>query len=90
MSAWIDFVKRVQKRDSISYTEALRKASGEWKKTKGNATKGASLGPENWIIQLRKVISRLKRGTVYGESMHTSAFYFFCVYCKWPRKQWLI
>lgn len=45
MSAWIDFVKRVQKRDTISYTEALRKASGEWKNTKSNSTKGAKSKP---------------------------------------------
>lgn len=41
MSAWIDFVKKVAKRDKISYTEALKKASGEYKKTKTTATKGA-------------------------------------------------
>jgi len=32
MSAWIDFVKKVAKRDKISYTEALKKASKEYKK----------------------------------------------------------
>ena len=32
MSAWIDFVKKVAKRDGISYTEALKKASKEYKK----------------------------------------------------------
>ena len=32
MSAWIDFVKKVAKRDKITYTEALKKASKEYKK----------------------------------------------------------
>ena len=40
MSAWIDFVKKVSKRDGISYTEALKKASGEYKKTKTGVSKG--------------------------------------------------
>jgi hypothetical protein len=35
MSAWIDFVRKVQKRDNISYAEALKKASKEYKKEKG-------------------------------------------------------
>ena len=38
MSAWIDFVKKIQKRDKITYTEALKKASKEYKK-KDSSTK---------------------------------------------------
>jgi len=32
MTAWTDFVKKVMKRDGISYKDALKKASGEYKK----------------------------------------------------------
>ena len=32
MSAWTEFVKKVAKRDGISYKEAMQKASGEYKK----------------------------------------------------------
>ena len=32
MSAWTDFAKKVMKRDKISYTEALKVASKEYKK----------------------------------------------------------
>lgn len=42
MSAWIDFVKKIQKRDKSTYTEALKKASKEYKKkpaTMGKKTK---------------------------------------------------
>tara|TARA_B110000208_G_scaffold66401_1_gene86162 strand:- start:5736 stop:5957 length:222 start_codon:yes stop_codon:yes gene_type:complete len=40
MSEWIDFVKKVAKRDKISYTKALTVASGEYKKTKTGVSKG--------------------------------------------------
>jgi len=39
MSAWIEFVKKVAKRDKISYTEALKKASKEYKKKDTKTTK---------------------------------------------------
>jgi|TARA_E500000305_G_scaffold93729_2_gene82393 hypothetical protein len=41
MSEWIDFVKKVAKRDKIPYREALKKASSEYKKKggKGDGTK---------------------------------------------------
>ncbi len=39
MSQWIDFVKKVQKRDKITYTEALKKASKEYKKDTKTTTK---------------------------------------------------
>lgn len=39
MSAWIDFVKKVAKRDKITYTEALKKASKEYKKGSSTSTK---------------------------------------------------
>ncbi len=41
MSEWIDFVKKVAKRDGISYTKALTVASGEYKKTKTGVSKGS-------------------------------------------------
>ncbi len=51
MSAWIDFVKKVQKRDGITYSEALKKPSKEYKKggdkkegtKKGERRKGAKM-----------------------------------------------
>ena len=39
MSAWIEFVKKVAKRDNISYTQALKKASKEYKKGSSTTTK---------------------------------------------------
>ncbi len=39
MSAWTDFAKKVMKRDKISYTEALKVASKEYKKGKADTTK---------------------------------------------------
>lgn len=54
MTDWTDFVKKVMKRDGISYKEALKKASGEYKKkarekvtgapSKGMARKGQPKG----------------------------------------------
>ena len=41
MSEWIDFVKKVAKRDKISYTKALTVASGEYKKTNKKTDKGS-------------------------------------------------
>lgn len=38
MSAWTDFAKKVMKRDKISYTEALKVASKEYKKGKADTT----------------------------------------------------
>ncbi len=41
MTAWVDFVKKVAKRDKISYTKALSVASGEYKTTKSGVSKGS-------------------------------------------------
>ncbi len=41
MTAWTDLVKKVAKRDKISYTKALTVASGEYKKTKTGVSKGS-------------------------------------------------
>tara|TARA_R110000796_G_scaffold242628_1_gene364750 strand:+ start:384 stop:602 length:219 start_codon:yes stop_codon:yes gene_type:complete len=40
MTAWTDLVKKVAKRDGISYTKAMTVASGERKKT-ATGTKGS-------------------------------------------------
>ena len=39
MSAWTDFAKKVMKRDKISYTQALKVASKEYKKKDTTTTK---------------------------------------------------
>ncbi len=52
MTAWTDFVTKVMKRDGISYKDALKKASSEYKKgekkesvpKKGEKRKGAMPG----------------------------------------------
>ncbi len=41
MTAWTDLVKKVAKRDKISYTKALTVASGEYRKTKTGVSKGS-------------------------------------------------
>ncbi len=40
MTAWTDLVRKVMKRDKISYTAALVRAKGEYRPTKTKATKG--------------------------------------------------
>jgi len=42
MSAWIDFVKKVQKRDGSTYSAALKKASKEYKKGSSTTSKTAT------------------------------------------------
>ena len=42
MTAWTDLVKKVAKRDKISYTKALTIASGEYKKTRTGVSKGSN------------------------------------------------
>ena len=56
MSDWIDFVKKVQKRDATTYSNALKVASAEWKQKRG--TKSAATPQER---KLRKMDMTKKR-----------------------------